>query len=173
MHHLRTAFSQVASLQPLTHSLDARSPSTRGSPPVPAAMGKERNGPQASRLPCEPCFFSSSGGGLDEVQTDTTVPCSRPGHEAMCVFRPQLRDYLNIHLPAFRLLPRWGRRQFVIFGRGSLPQKEIMRRNAQGIDGRHFYGAAVGEEYVFRGCPACFLILKGVVISSHETNRFS
>ena len=26
---------------------------------------------------------------------------------------------------------------------------------------------------VFRGCPACFLILKGVVISSHETNRFS
>ena len=24
-----------------------------------------------------------------------------------------------------------------------------------------------------RGCPACFLILKGVVISSHETNRFS
>ena len=25
----------------------------------------------------------------------------------------------------------------------------------------------------FRGCPACFLILKGVVISSHETNRFS
>ena len=23
------------------------------------------------------------------------------------------------------------------------------------------------------GCPACFLILKGVVISSHETNRFS
>ncbi len=26
---------------------------------------------------------------------------------------------------------------------------------------------------IFRGCPACFLILKGVVISSHETNRFS
>lgn len=25
----------------------------------------------------------------------------------------------------------------------------------------------------FGGCPACFLILKGVVISSHETNRFS
>lgn len=25
----------------------------------------------------------------------------------------------------------------------------------------------------FRGCPACFLILKGMVISSHETNRFS
>ena len=24
-----------------------------------------------------------------------------------------------------------------------------------------------------RGCPACFLILKGVVISSHETDRFS
>ena len=24
-----------------------------------------------------------------------------------------------------------------------------------------------------RGCPACFLILKDVVISSHETNRFS
>ena len=24
-----------------------------------------------------------------------------------------------------------------------------------------------------RGCPACFLILKGMVISSHETNRFS
>lgn len=26
---------------------------------------------------------------------------------------------------------------------------------------------------LLRGCPACFLILKGVVISSHETNRFS
>ena len=26
---------------------------------------------------------------------------------------------------------------------------------------------------IFRGCPACFLILKDVVISSHETNRFS
>ena len=26
---------------------------------------------------------------------------------------------------------------------------------------------------VIGGCPACFLILKGVVISSHETNRFS
>ena len=26
---------------------------------------------------------------------------------------------------------------------------------------------------MLRGCPACFLILKGVVISSHETNRFS
>lgn len=33
-----------------------------------------------------------------------------------------------------------------------------------------------GAEYFdvdIRGCPACFLILKGVVISSHETNRFS
>ena len=29
------------------------------------------------------------------------------------------------------------------------------------------------ENLIFRGCPACFLILKGVVISSHETNRFS
>lgn len=28
-------------------------------------------------------------------------------------------------------------------------------------------------KYILRGCPACFLILKGVVISSHETNRFS
>ena len=27
--------------------------------------------------------------------------------------------------------------------------------------------------FMLRGCPACFLILKGVVISSHETNRFS
>ena len=27
--------------------------------------------------------------------------------------------------------------------------------------------------YAIRGCPACFLILKGMVISSHETNRFS
>ena len=26
---------------------------------------------------------------------------------------------------------------------------------------------------LIRGCPACFLILKGMVISSHETNRFS
>ena len=31
----------------------------------------------------------------------------------------------------------------------------------------------LGTEFVLRGCPACFLILKGVVISSHETNRFS
>ena len=29
------------------------------------------------------------------------------------------------------------------------------------------------EHSIVRGCPACFLILKGVVISSHETNRFS
>ena len=27
--------------------------------------------------------------------------------------------------------------------------------------------------FTLRGCPACFLILKGMVISSHETNRFS
>ena len=27
--------------------------------------------------------------------------------------------------------------------------------------------------WYLRGCPACFLILKGMVISSHETNRFS
>ena len=32
-----------------------------------------------------------------------------------------------------------------------------------------YYVSTVG----LRGCPACFLILKGVVISSHETNRFS
>lgn len=36
---------------------------------------------------------------------------------------------------------------------------------------------ALGFKYNYflylRGCPACFLILKGVVISSHETNRFS
>ena len=31
----------------------------------------------------------------------------------------------------------------------------------------------VAEQESLRGCPACFLILKGVVISSHETNRFS
>ena len=36
------------------------------------------------------------------------------------------------------------------------------------IDDKHFFG-----QIVIRGCPACFLILKGVVISSHETNRFS
>ena len=29
------------------------------------------------------------------------------------------------------------------------------------------------KDAFIRGCPACFLILKGVVISSHETNRFS
>ena len=29
------------------------------------------------------------------------------------------------------------------------------------------------NKLLLRGCPACFLILKGVVISSHETNRFS
>ena len=34
-----------------------------------------------------------------------------------------------------------------------------------------YTGARLSE--VLRGCPACFLILKGVVISSHETNRFS
>lgn len=36
------------------------------------------------------------------------------------------------------------------------------------------YRLATGDMIgVIRGCPACFLILKGVVISSHETNRFS
>ena len=34
-------------------------------------------------------------------------------------------------------------------------------------------GCALMESLIIRGCPACFLILKGVVISSHETNRFS
>ena len=34
-------------------------------------------------------------------------------------------------------------------------------------------GSRHTAKYPFRGCPACFLILKGVVISSHETNRFS
>ena len=32
---------------------------------------------------------------------------------------------------------------------------------------------STGFLQILRGCPACFLILKGVVISSHETNRFS
>ncbi|WP_321031941.1 hypothetical protein [Desulfovibrio sp.] len=32
---------------------------------------------------------------------------------------------------------------------------------------------ATVARFLLRGCPACFLILKGVVISSHETNRFS
>ena len=31
----------------------------------------------------------------------------------------------------------------------------------------------LADNHTIRGCPACFLILKGVVISSHETNRFS
>ncbi len=34
-------------------------------------------------------------------------------------------------------------------------------------------GVLVRTHFIIRGCPACFLILKGVVISSHETNRFS
>ena len=33
--------------------------------------------------------------------------------------------------------------------------------------------AFITLSFFLRGCPACFLILKGVVISSHETNRFS
>ena len=33
--------------------------------------------------------------------------------------------------------------------------------------------AKTADSSELRGCPACFLILKGVVISSHETNRFS
>ena len=43
------------------------------------------------------------------------------------------------------------------------------------IDETEFYRELLEvESFIsFRGCPACFLILKGVVISSHETNRFS
>ena len=44
-----------------------------------------------------------------------------------------------------------------------LEAKHIIEMDALNIQRRDF----------IRGCPACFLILKGVVISSHETNRFS
>ena len=37
----------------------------------------------------------------------------------------------------------------------------------RGLRGRPYHSD------IIRGCPACFLILKDVVISSHETNRFS
>lgn len=36
-----------------------------------------------------------------------------------------------------------------------------------------FNSSEINVGRIIRGCPACFLILKGVVISSHETNRFS
>ena len=49
---------------------------------------------------------------------------------------------------------------------------EIYEKSAK--DFAIFVNNKYGRTYFFlRGCPACFLILKGVVISSHETNRFS
>ena len=52
---------------------------------------------------------------------------------------------------------------------GSYVDAGLMLRNLDEFD------VLVGKDMreAFRGCPACFLILKGVVISSHETNRFS
>ena len=46
---------------------------------------------------------------------------------------------------------------------------ELVRENLIAIRKEHYRSSV----YYLRGCPACFLILKGVVISSHETNRFS
>ena len=40
-------------------------------------------------------------------------------------------------------------------------------------DAQNISATTQGAKVDIRGCPACFLILKGVVISSHETNRFS
>ena len=45
-----------------------------------------------------------------------------------------------------------------------------LRKLAKGKFDRDACLSAANE---LRGCPACFLILKGVVISSHETDRFS
>ena len=45
---------------------------------------------------------------------------------------------------------------------------------AQALEYAVFMGLQRKEQrQALGGCPACFLILKGVVISSHETNRFS
>ena len=41
------------------------------------------------------------------------------------------------------------------------------------IDANDAANRNVSGLVTLRGCPACFLILKGMVISSHETNRFS
>ena len=105
---------------------------------------------KSPRSPREAYFFSTSGGGLlDEVQTDTTVPCARPGHEAMRVFRPQLRDDSNFHPLELRLLLfRLGRKHSVIEGR-ILLQKEVTQIDFQGIDGRNLDGASSSKQYVF------------------------
>ena len=45
-----------------------------------------------------------------------------------------------------------------------------------GLELKRFLADVAGvpvSQVTLRGCPACFLILKGMVISSHETNRFS
>ena len=56
-----------------------------------------------------------------------------------------------------------------LFGRRSLDE---IRRDL-GSDDTIYINDLPDDSILIRGCPACFLILKGVVISSHETNRFS
>ena len=53
---------------------------------------------------------------------------------------------------------------------------EELRKKLQDPEFRKIEGFPIGSDediLTLRGCPACFLILKGMVISSHETNRFS
>ena len=63
-----------------------------------------------------------------------------------------------------------------LYGRQSIEKKDSISVESQLEYCRY---ETHGDPYIeyadrgFRGCPACFLILKGVVISSHETNRFS
>ena len=56
----------------------------------------------------------------------------------------------------------------------SIPIKSAMidSSNYRFQNGSDVYISRIVKD-LLRGCPACFLILKGVVISSHETNRFS
>ena len=70
---------------------------------------------------------------------------------------------------------------FPCLGHAQTDGQQLMQKMAAAVEqsGSKTYAMPLDEaetkalvEYI-RGCPACFLILKGVVISSHETNRFS
>ena len=58
-----------------------------------------------------------------------------------------------------------------IMGRVVKDEKELAQAIKNNVDYIEVEGGI--KDFFIRGCPVCFLILKGVVISSHETNRFS
>ena len=83
---------------------------------------------------------------------------------------------------SIRFFPRCGRTfrpSYVLLSvRKMSGQDGLARLLCFGMYQKHLLpsgGILAGKDLfsILRGCPACFLILKGVVISSHETNRFS